>query len=100
MWVSVWHDTRGWVSHVDARWRLRRRRAVFNGGMSLCDWYRGSSVTFWWVVVVGLAFYWRVGYLSYPMWSQFVWFRNLGYKFHWVWFTQGIYTFDVFWGII
>jgi len=32
----VGHDARGWVGHVDARWRLRNRD-VFNGELGLCD---------------------------------------------------------------
>ena len=67
----MWHDTRGWEGHVDARWCLRHR-AVFNVGMSQCDWDQRISVAFLWVVGLCLEFSWCVGCSLYPMCSQFM----------------------------
>ena len=72
-WVSVGHDARGWEGHVDARWRLRQR-AVFNGGMSMCDFFLLMLVFVMWVVVECLSFS-NVGSFLYPLWYQLVWFR-------------------------
>jgi hypothetical protein len=51
----VGHDARGWEGYVDARWRLRHR-AVFNGGLGLCDCFQMEPVVVLWVVEVGLSF--------------------------------------------
>jgi hypothetical protein len=81
MRVSVGHDARGWEGHGDARCRLRHR-AVFNGGLGLCDWFRMVLVFVLWVVEVCLSFS-DVGCL-YSLRSQFVWFWRWMCNFHWV----------------
>ena len=79
------HDARDWVGHVDARWRLRHR-AVFNGGLGMCDCFQMKLVVVLWVVGVWLSFS-NMGCFLYPMWYQFVWFRRWMCYFHWVGFT-------------
>ncbi len=78
------HDARGWEGHVDARWRLRHR-AVFNGGLGLCDCFH---LMFFCDVGCGecLSFS-NVGSFLYPLWSQLVWFRWWMCYFHWVGFA-------------
>ena len=65
------HGARGWEGHVDARWRLRHR-AVFNGGLGLCDCFQLELlVVVLWVVEVCLSFS-NVWCFLCPVWSQFV----------------------------
>ncbi len=59
------HDARGWEGNVDARWRLRRR-AVFNGGLGMCDCFELMLVFVMWVVEVCLSFS-NVGSFFYPL---------------------------------
>jgi len=81
----VGHDAGGWEGHVDARWRLRHR-AVFNGGLGLCDSFLLMFVFVMWVVEDCLSFY-NVGSFLYPLWSHLVWFRWWMCYFHWVGFA-------------
>jgi len=93
----VGHDARGWEGHVDARWRLRHR-AVFIGGLGLCDCFHLMLVLVMWVVEVCFSFS-NVGSL-YPWWSQLIWFRWWMCYFHWIGFAKGTHVFGVFWGVV